>query len=328
MAFNPTMWQAIQMNLNHPSTRGTQTARRTRDQGIPFTKLHGLGNDFVLIDLRDDVTGVLRKRLTQPLIRAIADRKRGVGFDQLLVLRASLRGHAALEIYNADGSVAEMCGNGLRAAVLFLWKRGALDQELIIETAAGDRRARLLMPLPASVGRIHRVTRRAIRRASAGDAPLIECDMGVPKILATPQALKRGIRLGGKTRHPVCVSVGNPHAVMFAYPQAARDLAKWGSTVETHKAFPRRTNVEFVRVKNSQVIEVQVWERGVGVTEACGTGAVAAAVAAIHEGLVRTPVEVRFSGGQAEVRWTGPGQPAFLTGRAQEVFAGVWRTEG
>jgi diaminopimelate epimerase len=268
---------------------------------IPFTKLHGLGNDFVLIDSREN-----RVPLNRELVRAIADRKRGVGFDQLLVLEPSSRVHATLDIYNADGSKAEMCGNGLRAAVLYLWTRGRVaDHELILETAAGDRRARALGPL------------------NDPDRS-IECEMGVPHLKAPPAALKKGVKLGTKTHHPIVVNVGNPHAVVFAFPRNSAELAKWGSLIENHRAFPKRTNAEFVRVRDRHTIEVQVWERGVGITEACGTGAVAAAVAAIQQRVVQSPVEVRFPGGAAEVVWTGGKTPAFLRGHAAEVFAGTF----
>ncbi|MBI3555135.1 MAG: diaminopimelate epimerase [Deltaproteobacteria bacterium] len=278
---------------------------------IPFTKLQGLGNDFVLVDLRaPDQAAVDGPRLTPQVIRAIADRKRGVGFDQLLVLRSSARVHCLLDIFNADATLAEMCGNGLRAAALYLWTRGQVsDRELVFETAAGDRSARALGPLEA-----------------VGQSAAIECEMGVPRVLNVPAALKRGVRLGTKTRHPVCVNVGNPHAVVFSWPKTQVELAKWGRLLETHRAFPRRTNVEFVRLRAGErhIIEVKVWERGVGITEACGTGAVAAAVAAIRQGLADSPVEVRFPGGVAEVRWDGAGQPAFLRGHALEVFSGNW----
>lgn len=272
---------------------------------IPFTKLHGLGNDFVLVDARGGASHLV-KLLTKPVITAIADRKRGAGFDQLLLLRTSPRVHAVLDIYNADGSMAEMCGNGLRAAALFMWTRGAAsDNELVIETAAGDRLARKLGPL--------------------SEDGSIECEMGVPKIKKTPSALMRGVRLATKTTHPVIVDVGNPHAVVLTVmPKNQAELTKWGSLLENHKAFPRRTNVEFVKRTNAHAIDVQVWERGVGITEACGTGAVAAACAAISQGLVQSPVEVRFPGGAAEVRWDGKKKPAFLRGHAVEVFSGVF----
>ncbi|MBI3543632.1 MAG: diaminopimelate epimerase [Deltaproteobacteria bacterium] len=280
-------------------------------RAIPFTKLHGLGNDFVLVDARPEAgprAAQAAALLSKDVVRAIADRKRGVGFDQLLVLRPSPRVHAVLDIYNADASMAEMCGNGLRAAALYLWTRGrATDHELVLETAAGDRRARALGPLD-----------------EAGDDVLIECEMGVPRLVPLPAALKRGVQLGRRRERPVCVNVGNPHAVFFTPARTDAELRRWGPLVERHKAFPRRTNVEFARSLDRHVIDVRVWERGVGVTEACGTGAVAAAVAAIHTGRADSPVEVRFPGGAAEVRWDGPKQPAFLRGHASEVFSGDW----
>jgi diaminopimelate epimerase len=262
---------------------------------VRFTKLHALGNDFVLVDERSG--GAVHWRAAA---KKIAHRKTGVGFDQLLVLRPSSRVHAVLDIYNADGSMAEMCGNGLRAAALYLWSRGGVaDRKLVLETMAGDRQAEHL-------------------------GPLIECEMGVPRVRPTPKALARGVKLGRKTEHPVCVSVGNPHAVVFATPRGEAELAAWGRLLENHRAFPRRTNVEFVRVRDRHVLEVRVWERGVGITEACGTGAVASAVAAISKGLAESPVEIRFPGGEAEVRWEGPREPAFLRGPAAEVFQGTF----
>lgn len=276
-----------------------------RAQEIPFTKLHGLGNDFVLIDARTGAPGEAFAKLPAKTVRAIADRKRGVGFDQLLILRPSARVHAILDIVNADASMAEMCGNGLRAAALYLWTRGGIaDHELVIETKAGDRRARALGPLDE-------------------EDRVIECEMGVPRF-HQPLKLKRGIVLGRKNEKLVCVNVGNPHAVAFKFPKNERDLVAWGRLVENHRAFPRRTNAEFVRVVDRHIIEVQVWERGVGITEACGTGAVAAACAAIRSGLAASPVEVRFPGGQAEVSWEGANRPAFLRGHAHEVFSGAW----
>ncbi|MEW6057310.1 MAG: diaminopimelate epimerase [Bdellovibrionota bacterium] len=271
---------------------------------IPFTKLHGLGNDFVLIDLREQ-----KLSLTSSTIRAIADRKRGVGFDQLLVLKRSSRVHAELEIFNADASLAEMCGNGLRAAAFYLWTQGKLrsHETLTLETAAGDRQS------------------RAVKKIHPNDTEAeIECEMGVPKIKTIPRLLKRGIKLGTKTHHPVLVDVGNPHAVFFTWPKNQAQLEQWGSLVENHRAFPKRTNVEFVRAVSPRAIEVQVWERGVGITEACGTGAVAATCATLSQGKGVGPMEVRFTGGRASVRWEGAQQAAFLQGYAARVFCGEW----
>jgi len=270
-----------------------------------FFKLHGLGNDFVLVDEREEPLLSSHPKRKQ-IICEIADRKRGVGFDQLLVLKASARVHAILDIYNADGSMAEMCGNGLRAAALYLWHRAKEEApELVMETAAGDRKAHRLDPVDTDM--------------------FIECEMGVPQVKHLPDALKRGVKLGKKVFKPTIVNVGNPHAVVFATPKNKEQLAEWGSLLENHRAFPKRTNVEFVKVRDRHCIEVQVWERGVGITEACGTGAVASAIAAIAQGECESPVEVRFPGGVAEVTWKQGKTPAFLRGHAAEVYDGRWK---
>ena len=295
---------------------------------VPFVKLHGLGNDFVLFDFREGsaLAPVPLPQLKAAHFRQIADRKRSVGFDQLLVLSSSSRVHAQLEIFNADGSVAEMCGNGLRAAALYLWSEGNdsgifHDLILMIDTKAGDRQARLLGPLEPK-----------INLDEKPDGAWIETEMGRPHWPRTPASLARGVALKHRTAKakpvvgqqlvPILVNVGNPHAVFFLekLPDSER-LTVWGSQVENHRAFPRRTNVEFARVINAHQVEAKVWERGVGITEACGTGGVAVAVAAIRAGLCQSPVEVGFPGGTVEVVWDGHGS-AFLRGHACESFRG------
>ena len=279
---------------------------------IPFTKLHGLGNDFVLLDVRGafsrlrQMMGIVSSRL---FLTAIADRKTGVGCDQVLVLAAPARGAAdvALVIYNADGSKAEMCGNGLRAAALYLWTnaKGDKKKDLSILTASGILRCRMV------------------------DARknLIETEIGFPKIVSAPKGL--GHVLGGHAHAEfTCVDVGNPHLVVFGvWPRSSEELAELGSALENHRAFPKRTNVEFVRVRGKSKIEVQVWERGVGRTEACGTGAIAAAVAASARKLCSANPSVVFAGGTAMVRLEQNANQttcAYLTGTAHIVFASVF----
>ncbi len=277
----------------------------------PFFKLNGLGNDFVLIDHRRKALG---PALTKSRIRHLGDRKRGVGFDQLLVLEKSPRAQARLHIYNTDGTRAEMCGNGLRAAALHLWTEGGVDprRELLIHTDAGLLRCRPRGPL------------------SKG---MIETEMGIPHFPSAPRTPWVPTVLGAR---PVLVNVGNPHAVYWLTPPqvgvhggglaaltaATRAwLTRHGSAVENHRAFPRRTNVEFARVRSPNRIDAYVWERGVGLTEACGTGAVAVACAALREGLCSGTVSVGFPGGTVSVRWQ-PGESAFLTGKVEFSFSG------
>lgn len=277
---------------------------------LSFEKLHGLGNDFVLVDFVTGDPGASESALTKEVIQAIADRKRGVGFDQLLVLAESARLQARLHIYNADGSKAEMCGNGLRAAALHLWRvKPSLPPQLVFQTDAGDRSAQLLGPV---------------------DGGLIETEMGAPRFPKAHKSIGTGFTLAplrGRVK-PVLVNVGNPHAVFFVRLPVGKGavtpwVARHGAVIEIHKAFPRRTNVEFAQVLSRHQVRAFVWERGVGLTEACGTGAVAVACAAIREGLCESPVEVLFPGGAVEVRWDGEGS-AFLRGHAAHAFSAQW----
>lgn len=268
---------------------------------LSFTKCHGLGNDFVLIDQRKQKRPQL---LSRAQMRLISDRKRGVGFDQLLILRRSSNKKidAKLLIYNADGSLAEMCGNGLRAAANHLWWTGEKKIEIQFETTAGLRSARLIQ-----------------KALTAESESVIETEMGTPLLSAIPKKLRFD-----KNHAPVIVNVGNPHIVYFRKKLlTAAKLTQEGSSIECHDAFPQRINVEFAVVRSAHAVDAQVWERGVGITEACGTGGVAVAVAAIEKGLCRSPVTVRFPGGKIQVRWNGQESAAFLTGTAAQSFEGV-----
>lgn len=265
-------------------------------KNLPFVKLQGFGNDFVLLD---SMRGPF-PRLNRSLIQAIGDRKTGVGFDQLLMLKKHKKAHALLEIFNTDGSRAEMCGNGLRAAALYLWNQPGFQKVpvLRVQTDNGLLQARLVRWLDAS-------------RKSAQ----IECEMGQFKVLPTPKLLHVGVA-------PVVVNVGNPHAV-FVLPQSVSLSATLvhavGPKVETHKAFPQRTNVEFIQIQGKSTLKAMVWERGVGWTEACGSGAVACAVAS---GLKSKAIKVCFPGGTATVMLNRKTHKALLIGQATWVFSG------
>lgn len=272
-------------------------------KNVAFAKMQGFGNDFVLLDFMSEAGTPLKRAK----IRQIGDRKTGVGFDQLLVLRHHPKAHARLEIFNTDGSRAEMCGNGLRAAALYLWNQKKFQgkKELHVLTDAGLLRARLIEWMGSRKGKRAR----------------IECEMGRYRIEKTPSSLKKGVRVGSATLVPVLVNVGNPHAV-FILPSKVKltpALVKSvGPRVETHSAFPRRTNVEFVQKRSKNSLNVMVWERGVGWTEACGSGAVASAVAT--QGARQ--MKIRFPGGTALVTIDVKKQRVLLTGEATWVFSG------
>jgi diaminopimelate epimerase len=290
---------------------------------IPFTKMHGLGNDFIV--LKDPALKVPHVPATQqghapdaPLpedlsgfCRKYADRRFGIGFDQALILRPSDRADFRMEIYNADGSQVEMCGNGIRCVAKYIWERGLSDRglssyaELTIETQAGIIRPRKV-------------------------EDLVEVDMGIP-VIGGP-----GISQGGKQGSPMlslevehhkygvtCLSMGNPHAVLFVPDVATFPVEQIGPAIERHPAFPDRTNVEFVQVQGPDAIRMRVWERGAGETLACGTGACAAAVAAHLNGLTGRSVRVQLAGGALFIHWTETDQHVLMTGPAVEVFEGV-----
>lgn len=267
---------------------------------LAFTKMHGAGNDFVVIDARTRPVAI-----SPGAARAIADRRRGVGCDQLILIAPAedARAEARMRIFNADGSEVAACGNASRCvAALLIGETGG--RAVTIETAAG------------------------LLHAEAGDDGRISVDLGPVRTgwdaipLAQPaDTLHLGIT-AGPLADPVAVSVGNPHAVFFVADADALDLAAAGPAIEHHPLFPEGTNVEAVTVRGPGQLRVRVWERGAGITPACGTGAAAAAAAAVRRGLAGRRVEVVMDGGTLAVDWRPDGH-AILTGPVARSFEGV-----
>jgi len=252
--------------------------------------MHGLGNDFVVFDAREEPVGIDAARA-----RAIADRKTGIGCDQVIVLEPSDVADLRMRIFNADGGEVEACGNAARCVALLA------DGAARIETAGG-----IIAASPA-----------------AGGASV---EMGAPRFgwdeipLAYPidtAAMPVGWE---ELSEPFAVNVGNPHVVFFVADADAVNLARLGPAIETDPLFPRRINVNVASVEQGS-ITLRVWERGAGLTRACGTGACATAVAAIARRLVQSPVEVRLPGGTLGIAWT-PGEPIRMSGPATYVFSG------
>ena len=271
---------------------------------LEFTKMHGAGNDFVVLD------GIARELPPlEPLARRLADRHFGVGFDQLLVARPSKAADFRMEIYNADGSQAEMCANGIRAFFKFLRDRGYADADSIrVETLGG-------IVVPRWVGE---------------DRVMV--DMGEPVLAPAkiPTLLGEGdgpvldarLEVGGGTLRVSSVSMGNPHAVIYVDDIDAAPVGELGPLVESHPAFPNRVNVEFVELVSRDRLCQRTWERGTGETLACGSGACAVAVVSILRGVADHGVIVALPGGELSIQWDGDGTSVFMTGPAANVFTG------
>jgi diaminopimelate epimerase len=268
-------------------------------QPVPFLKMHGLGNDFVVVDARRSPV-----RLTPAQARVIGDRRRGVGFDQLVVVEPAADGaDARLVFMNPDGGEAGACGNGTRCAARLLLEEVPGRGELRLETAGGTLRA-----WAAGEGRY--TVAMAVPRWRWDEIPLVRpCDtLFLP---LEPDGLGR----------PAAVSMGNPHAVFFVEDVGRLDVARLGAELERHPLFPERANVGFAQVLAPDRLRLRVFERGAGLTQACGSGACAALVAARRRGLAGDAATLILDGGELEVAWPGEG-PVLMTGPAARAFAG------
>jgi diaminopimelate epimerase len=279
---------------------------------VRFAKYHGLGNDFVVVDLRA-VDSASAAAIQQPAtVKAVCDRQFGVGADGVLAILDAPGADARMRVLNADGSEAEMCGNGIRCVVEELHARGGIAKDqMAIETGAG---------------------RLVCERKDGG----VTVGMGAPRLArgeipmtgpATERCVNQAIEIiGHPTRHITCVSMGNPHAVIFIDSDVdLRDLAETiGPRIEHHAWFPARTNVEIVRARDRRELDVVVWERGVGITLACGTGACASVVAAILTGRADedTDVRVNLLGGSLAIRVLPGMSNVRMHGPAAHVFDG------
>lgn len=271
-----------------------------------FAKYQGIGNDFVMLaDPRDEV------ELTPRLVRALSDRHFGIGADGVIRVAPGVDGaDLSMDYVNSDGSIGEMCGNGIRCLALFAREEGMTDAtHMRVATPAG------LMTI--DVGENGRV------RVDMG-APIFD-PAAIPIRWEGPEALHAKLEVDEEVVEATCLSMGNPHAVLFVDDPERAPVATLGPRLETHEAFPNRANVEFVRVASPTRVEMRVWERGVGETLACGTGACAAAVASRLIGGADAEMVVSLPGGELEIEWEGSledDKPVFMTGPAVRSFEG------
>ena len=265
---------------------------------MEFVKAHGTGNDFVVVE---DLAG--HYQLTPELVRAVCDRHFGVGADGLIRIAPGTDAPFFMDYRNADGSLAEMCGNGVRVVGKYLGDRGLVGAICDLETLAGVRHLEL-------------------HADDRGDIDRVTVDMGPPTLDD-----ERTLEVDGEKVTATCLSMGNPHAVVFVDDVDKAPVPTLGPAVETHPAFsPDKTNVEFAQVVDRATVRQRTWERGVGETLACGTGACAVAVAAQVRGLAGRPLVIELRGGRLELDWT-PGGTVRMTGPAREVAHGTLTDE-
>lgn len=271
---------------------------------LKFTKMHGLGNDFVVLDgIRQAV------HLEREQIRRLAHRHFGIGFDQLLLVEAYEGDDAEFRyrIFNADGDEVEHCGNGARCFARFVVEQGLTDKTTIpVMTASG----RIVLTLQAEAQ--------------------VTVDMGVPKLepadIPIVSEQRQTLYTAMINDQPVsfaAVSMGNPHAVILIDDINTAPVKQWGKLLESHPIFPRRANIGFMQLVNREHIRLRVFERGVGETLACGTGACAAVVAGYLQGLLDSAVTVDLPGGSLHIRWQGEGEAVFMTGSTETVYSGI-----
>ena len=273
-----------------------------------FTKMHGIGNDFIVVD---GITEPIPDVDLAELSRRINDRRFGVGGDGLILVLPSRSAEFRMRMFNPDGSEAEMCGNGTRCVARFVYDRKLTTQTTIrLETLAGTRTLRL-------------ATRR-------GKVESVRVDMGQPRLRRsdipmrgedTEAVLDEPIKVDGRKLTFTAVSMGNPHAVIFDLKPTPADVAALGPAIESHRFFPQKTNVQFCDVTSTSEVVLRTWERGAGVTLACGTGACAAVVAGVITGRLTRRVTVHLLGGDLLIEWTGDNR-VMMTGPAETVFEG------
>lgn len=274
---------------------------------MDITKIHGLGNDYIYIE-------ALEQTIDDPaeLSRRMSHRRFGVGADGIILVQPSAIADFRMRIYNADGSEAEMCGNGLRGFGKYVFERGLTSKErMAIETGAGVLEVQVL---PAE-GRVERA------RINLG-APRLDREE-IPMDGPPGRVLNEALRVNGTTVEVTAVSMGNPHCVIFVDDVETAPVTKLGPQIETHPTFPRRTNVEFVQVVGPGEVRQRTWERGSGETWACGTGAAAVTVAGALTDRTQRTLVVHLTGGDLDVEWAEAGD-VIQTGPTVEVFRGVW----
>jgi diaminopimelate epimerase len=272
---------------------------------MQFWKMHGLGNDYIVIDNKDEK---ISSKKAAVLAKKLCERRFSVGADGLLLVSDSKIADAKMRIFNADGSEAEMCGNGIRCFAKYCYENGVVAKpEFSVETLSGVKHVWLTL--------------------KGNEVASVKVDMGAPNwqrsslpMAGTGKCINEDLKVDDETFKVTCLSIGNPHCVIFVECIDCFPVQEIGEKIENHKAFPKRTNVGFVEVLNENELNVRVWERGCGETLACGTGTCAAVAASNKLGLVGNKVIIHVLGGELQVE---VGDTIFLSGAAEKVFQGT-----
>ena len=275
---------------------------------MKFTKLHGCGNGYIYVNLFEEKLGNPAEMSVK-----VSDYHFGIGSDGLITIGPSTIADIAMRIYNADGSEAEMCGNGIRCVGKYVYDHGLTDKtKIAIESKAGVK----YLTLNVENGKVSSVC------VDMGEPKFLPQD--IPVVADGDMVIDESIQVGGIDWKMTCVSMGNPHAVVFVEDVKNFEIEKYGPLFENHERFPKRTNTEFVRVISRTEADMRVWERGSAETWACGTGTCATVVACILKGYTDREVLVHLVGGDLIIRWDEETNHVFMTGPATEVFHGEY----
>lgn len=273
---------------------------------MKFTKMHGIGNDYVYVNC-------FKEEIENPseLARFVSNRNFGVGSDGLILIRPSEKADFQMDMYNSDGSQAEMCGNGIRCVGKYVYDYGLTDKtQITVDTLAGIK----YLDLTVEDGKVSKI------RVNMGE-PILKPEL-VPVISPEDPAVDIPIEVKGKKYNMTCVSMGNPHAVIFMDHVKDLDIEVIGPYFENHTCFPKRTNTEFVEILDRNTVNMRVWERGAGETLACGTGACATAVACVLNDKTEDKITVHLLGGDLQIEWDRETNQIYMTGSATTVFDG------
>lgn len=292
--------------MTSPEAEGAQSLMKERIK-MEFTKMHGLGNDFILVEGETALPADASEQAVK-----LCDRFFGIGADGLVYILPSDKADFMMRIMNSDGSEAEQCGNAIRCVAKYVYDRGLTDQtEVTIETiGAGAQRVQLSVE-----------NGKAVKVRVDMGAPILN-GLQVPTTVDAEQVIDYPIEVDGREFRFTAVSMGNPHCVIYVEDAVNFDLHTWGPKLEKHPMFPRKVNVEFAAVKSRDYADMRVWERGAGPTLACGTGACATLVSSVLNGLTDRTAIVSLKGGELLIEWDEADNHVYMTGPAQAVYTG------